>query len=193
MKNSVIVVIFLFIFSIVFSCNQENSNEGKLSGLSEDTITDEIPEVKNGSFYQNDSIPNSAIIIADTITYNVVVKNSNPEDDWMDINLKHLNRKAFINIIFNAIYNGNLVPYDYQSEKAMTIEEVKLLEKEHPRKEIGNILFIESWYFNEKEMILGKKVYSVMMAYERITTTGEIRYKSGIQVFFDKNKNIKQK
>ncbi len=172
------------------ACNRNANLNDTIVAIDSNKLN--IPDVKQGNFYEIDSSISNSVHLADTIIYNVIIKNPDPEDDWQEYSLKFLDKQALANIIFNAIYNGRLTPYNYQYENEMTIEEVKEMEKKHPRKEIANIQFTEAWYFNEKNLTFNKKVNSIMMAYERINKSGEVRYTAGIQVFFDEAKNLKQ-
>jgi hypothetical protein len=191
MKNPIISLIFYALIALVI-INQgcKSKDENKTVAQTKDSAAIEMPAVKMGNFYEADSNSNNSVLLADTIIYNVVVKNPDPEDDWQEYSLKYFNRQALANIIFNAIYNGRLTPYSYQYENVMTIDEVKEMEKKHPRSEIANIQFTEKWYFNEKALSFTKKVSSIMMAYEHKNKSGEVRYTAGIQVFLDnKSKN----
>jgi len=182
--NSLLIALFAF-------CTSCKSDDEKNSvPETKDSTKLDIPEVKVGNFYDTDSASSYSVLLADTIIYNVVVKNPDPEDEWQEYSLKYFDKKALVNIIFNAIYNGRLTPYNYQYENIMTIEEVKEMEKRHPRSEIANIQFTEVWHFDEKTLNFGKKITSIMMAYEHKNLSGEVRYTAGVQVFFDnKNKN----
>ncbi len=171
----------LFIF-ILNSCeNTENNQKEEVK----------IPPVKIGAFYETDLNSSNSVIIADTIIYDVIIKNVSIEDDWQEFCLKNVDRTALANIIFNGIYNGKLTAYDYQQESPMTIEEVKELEKEFSRDQIGKMQFIEEWFFDEKDMTMGKRVNEVMLAYEILNLDGEVRaYKAGVKVYLtDKSKN----
>jgi len=150
-----------------------------------------VPEVKTGAFYETNLNSGNAVVIADTIIYDVIVKNAFPEDDWQEFCLKDVDRTALVNIIFNAIYNGKLTAYDYQQEIPLTVEEVKELEKEYNRDKFAKMQFIEEWYFDEKELQMGKRVNEIMLAYELINQDGEVRgYKAGVKVYLtDKSKN----
>lgn len=150
-----------------------------------------ISPVKTGTFYEKDLNSSNSIVIADTVIYDVVIKNAVPEDEWQEFCLKNVDRAAITNIIFNAIYNGKLTAYDYQHEKPMTINQVKELEKEYDRDKVAKIQFIEEWYFNEKKMKMGKIVNEIMLAYELNNSDGEIRgYKAGVKVYLtDNSKN----
>ena len=150
-----------------------------------------VPPVKTGAFYETNLNSSNSIVIADTIIYDVVIKNAVPEDEWQEFCLKNVDRPAIANIIFNAIYNGKLTAYDYQHENSMTIDQVKELEKEYSRDKIAKIQFIEEWYFDEEEIKMGKRVNEIMLAYELNNSDGETRgYKAGVKVYLtDKSKN----
>ena len=134
------------------------------------------------------------LVIADTITYTGLFKASTDEEalfmgDWV----KKLKLTELADIIFKAVYDGDLIAYGYGSEMQMSIEEVKELETENPRQNIAKILFDESWYFDEKEMKLYKEVQSVMLAYERRNDENIVKgYTAGIRIYFNKEKNIKK-
>jgi hypothetical protein len=124
------------------------------------------PVIKETEFFYNfDSA--SAMIISDPITYEVVVKNHKIDDDWEEERLANTDIKPLANAIFQAVYKGRLKAYDYFEEtREMPISEIKALEKEFNRKDIGNIMFEEKWYFNEKTMTLTKKVTGLTFGYE---------------------------
>ncbi len=124
------------------------------------------PVIKETEFFYNfDSA--SAMIISDPITYEVVVKNHKIDDDWEEERLAKTDIKPLANAIFQAVYKGRLKAYDYFEEtREMPISEIKALEKEFNRKDIGNIMFEEKWYFNEKTMTLTKKVTGLTFGYE---------------------------
>jgi len=174
---------FAFVLLLLINSCTEEATEQK-----EEINT---PDVKTGEFYETDLNSSNSVIIADTIIYDVTIKNTSKEDDWQEFCLKNVDRTALANIIFNGIYNGKLTAYDYQQESPMTIEEVKELEKEFSRDQIGKMQFIEEWFFDEKDMTMGKRVNEVMLAYEILNLDGEVRaYKAGVKVYLtDKSKN----
>ncbi len=174
---------FAFVLLLFISSCNDNDQENK------EEIN--IPPVKTGAFYKTNLNSNNSVLIADTITYDIVIKNATPDDDWLEFCLKNVDRTALANIVFNAIYNRKLTAYDYQLEVPMTIEEVKELEKEYKRDQIAKIQFVEEWFFDENELKMGKRVNQIMLAYELINEDGEIRgYKAGVKVYLtDKSKN----
>ncbi|MFO7922753.1 MAG: hypothetical protein R6U58_03605 [Bacteroidales bacterium] len=121
--------------------------------------------------------PLNIAIIADTMTYDVVIKNPNPDDLWTEESLSNLKRDALIDLIFDAIYSKNLVPYDFFSKKALSVKDIKRLEDdpEFSRENIGKIQFLEEWYFDEENLRMEKRVNSITLGYEVFNLAGELR------------------
>ncbi len=133
----------------------------------------------------------NATVVALPIIYDVVIKNSDPENDWQAECLKKVEVQTFANIIFKAVYEKRLIPYNYNLEIPMTIDEVKQLEKEFKRERVAKVQFLEEWYFDEKKLQMGKRVNAIMLAYEKYDAKGVVKsYKAGIKVYLNKNKNI---
>jgi hypothetical protein len=173
MKNSIYSIIFLSFLGII-ACNNQQS---------------EI-DIREGTFYSTGLDSLNAVVLADTITYDVTIKNPDPNDNWKEEELRRMDELALANMILNAIYNGRLTAYDFQTEEPMTIEQVKELEKEYPREKVGRMRFIEEWYFDEKNLQFGKRVNTIMLAYEKLNSEGEARYIPGVMVYLnDKSKN----
>ncbi len=186
--NNLISIVFLF-FIFFYSCNQNNTVED--ANISNDTVVNiTIPPIKAGNYYDIDFGKSNSVLIADTVTYAIEIKNNDKYDTWNEECLQYVNRNALRNIIFNAIYNKRLTAYDYSTGKAMSIEEVRALENKNDRELISKIQFVEKWFFDENNLIFGKKVISIMLAYERKNDEGEVLgYKAGIVVRFNENKN----
>ena len=128
--------------------------------------------------YKPDSLE---LLIASPIMYDVLVKNPDLEDTWASERIENFKRDDFVNMIFDAIYNGSVKAYNYHSGDEMSLKEIRALEnsKEFDRSKIGKIQFEEDWYFNEKEFILTKKIKSIILAFEVIDQFGEIRAYKG--------------
>ncbi|MCF6241540.1 MAG: hypothetical protein L3J74_09375 [Bacteroidales bacterium] len=184
MMKKLNLLIYLLLGFGVIACNDmpdEHNKQG--TGF-------KIPPVRTGTYYETELSGDNAVVIADTIIYSVVTKNSNPDDDWRTYCLRKLDQQALVNIIFNAIYQGKLIPYDYSTEEPMSIEEVKAFEKENDRKKIAKIQFVEEWYFDEKNLQMGKRVNAIMLAYELRNSKGEVSgYKAGVKVYLN-NKEV---
>jgi hypothetical protein len=188
------ILLTAFTLIIIFaSCKSKDTETNVANDSATKNQKFEIPEVKKGNFYSDNSDITKSVILADTIVYYTVIKNSDPEDDWQEKCLSRLNRKALANIIFNAIYNGRLTAYNFMTEQPMTIVEVKEMEEEHPRTEIAKMEFTEEWYFNENDLSFSKQVYSIMLGYEQRNMAGEVKYFAGVKVYMKgTKKNINQ-
>ncbi len=131
-----------------------------------------------------------AFVVARPITYDVIVRAHNYDDDWTHKCLDSTMMDAFSNQIFEAIYSGKLIPYNSFTDEKMSLREVRKIDKEFARKRIGKMQFIENWYFDSNKMEFHKEVKGIMLAYERYRADSTVRnYKAGIKVFFDKKKN----
>jgi hypothetical protein len=157
-------VIFLIIIgSIILGCKEEKRQVVVVAG----------DEISNGTF------------IGDSIIYDMVIKNVNPDDEWAEECLKNLDRERLIQIIFDAVYEEVLIPYDYYENKPLKISDIKKLEadKEFSRNIIGKLQFEEEWSFDENTLQFRKKVNSILLAYEVYNSVGEIRgYKPAFYV-----------
>ncbi len=183
MKTKLVLFTFLSVF--LFSCNFINGNVNDSDSL--DIDRPDYP--KTGSFYN--SPDGESALIADPIIYDVIVKNPNPADDWSDYCLKNTDVEALSNIIFNAVYQGKLIPYYYRSDDSiLPIDSVKSIEKMYKIENIGKIQFNEQWYFDENKLEMYKKVVSITIGYELKNHMEEISgYHPGFKVFLGNNKN----
>ncbi len=170
MRNIIIIITAVI---LLFSCNNtDNKPATKI-------------EVRKGNFYMNKLDSLNSVVLADTIRYSVTIKNPNPEDYWTEMDIRRMDEMALANMIFNAIYNKRLTAYNFFDETPMTIKQVKKMEKEHPRTQIGRMQFSEEWYFDEDKLQFGKKINSIMLAYEIIGTDGDVRYTPGVMVYLN--------
>lgn len=138
----------------------------------------------------SDSIRNRFISLADSINYGVVIKAREGADAWQKKWLSKLDRKKWVDFLFDAVYKGRLQPYDYFEDEPMTIEQVKELEskKEFDRSKISKIQFQEKWYFNPENLQMVKEVYSVMLAYEVYKDDGSFRgYKPAFKIILNQS------
>ncbi len=177
-------LIFALIFLTMFSCKTEENNKQHKIDLGKETSIDKVSLKAD----------KNAIILADSITYITNVINPNPEEAYYkdSIWLKGTKVQVFANLIFKNVYEGKLKAYDYMTGKEMSISEIKELEKEYKRSDIGQILFTENWYYNESEIKMYKQVNSVMLAYYRYDENGYVigNY-PGIRVYFNNTKPMK--
>lgn len=166
---------FLVVLSFFVSCKKEKKI---------------ISEQKDTVFFSKTISPNS-IIFADPISYDVVVKNPDKEDEWTESCLKNTDADTLIDIIFNAIYSGKLVPYHYwYKDSIVPLDSIKNFEKLIRNYKIGKMSFEEQWFFDTDSMKMYKKVNSIIIGYGIKDNLGAIgSYRAMFKVFLDKNKN----
>jgi tetratricopeptide (TPR) repeat protein len=126
-------------------------------------------------------------LIADTIEYDVVVKNPNKHDKYTEDCLDNLKKNKFLNRIVNAVIEGKITPYDFNTKKPIPPEEIEKIKAEIDINKIGMIKFNEEWYFDPNEFSMGKKVNSIVLGYEVTNAWGEVRgYKPYFMVYLNK-------
>jgi hypothetical protein len=173
------------LLTVFYSCKTDNKETNMNS---DDSLELEIPKVKSGNFYTIEPDSGNSIILADTIIYYTIIKNPYEDDTWQEKCLSRLDRKGLTNIIFNAIYNGRLTPYDFKTETPITIKEVREIEKKFSRDDAAKVEFTEEWYFNETEMTFTKRVNAIMIGYERKGISEEVKYYPGVKVYLNGEK-----
>ncbi len=161
----IIYILFFVVISGVFiSCNQKDIDVQKV----------DIGRENNYS------------VFADTIINDVLIQNPD-SSEWTDYCLRNLNKDALVEEIFNSIYNGKLVPFEFFKDTPLNIDDIKSLESdpEFSRDKIAKVQFEEAWFFDTEKQIMVKKVYSIMLAYEVYNLDGEIKgYKPAFKVYF---------
>jgi hypothetical protein len=115
-------------------------------------------------------------LIADTITYQIPIKNQNPDDKWTEKCLHKLNRKAFIDSIFTLVYKGGINAYNLETNEKMTARQVRDLENTngYSRDKIDMVQFTEAWYFDSKLGTMNKKVLAMVLGYNVYTPEGDL-------------------
>lgn len=116
-------------------------------------------------------------VIADTITYDVLIMNPNPDDEWTEACLQNLDKETFIDQVFTSIYNGDLEPIDYYDDEPLKLRKLKQLEedKEIDRDAIGKVQFTERWFFDPVEMKMKKEVISMVLGEQLYSGNGDVR------------------
>jgi hypothetical protein len=128
----------------------------------------------NDSVVMHDTTP--ALVVADTIIYDVIIHNSNPDDAWAAHCLSGLNRGMLIDNIFEMVYSQRAVAFDHETGEKLTIKQVEKMEagEGFSRDNIGMIQFTEVWYLNPGETTMTKKVLSMVLGYNYYTAQGEL-------------------
>ncbi len=116
-------------------------------------------------------------IIADTIIYDVIIKNPNPDDLWTSECLKNIHHSALIDSLFHLVYAKQAVAYDLYSNAPLKVKDVKRMENEadFQRNQIGKIQFTERWYFDVSTQQFQKEVISITLGHELYNEEGSVR------------------
>jgi hypothetical protein len=116
------------------------------------------------------------LIAADTIIYDVIIRNSNPDDTWKAYCLSRVNYAVLIDSIFNLVYAGKISAFNHETQEKLTPKQVMEIEKADgfSRDNIGMIQFTEIWYLNPAEKSMSKKVISMVLGYNYYTPEGEL-------------------
>ncbi len=119
----------------------------------------------------------SGYIIADTITYDVIIKNADSTQVWNEEFLKYVKRSMIIDSIFAGVYSGRFEPYEFFSGKKLSLKDVKDIEAEDwfSRDAIGKIQFSEVWYSKPGNFSIEKKVLSVVLGVEQFDQFGNLK------------------
>ncbi len=123
--------------------------------------------------------------VADTIIYQVVISNPNPEDTWTTRCLMGLNRSSFIDTIFSMVYSGRLTAVNRENHEKLTMKQLKDIENAdgYSRDKIGMIQFTEAWYLDPATLEMTKKVLAMDLGYDYYTSEGDlVGYKSLFRV-----------
>jgi len=127
------------------------------------------------------------MLVADTLIYDVIIRNPYPDDLWAETCLKGLNRTQLVDSLFAWVYGGKLFAYDFDSHQKLNVTDIKKIEsaQDFAREKIGKIQFMEKWYFNNTIPGLKKEIVSLVLGYEVYNEAGELRgYKPVFQIRF---------
>ncbi len=148
MKNlsisSFVVLLVISIFGFYScNCNKEDNNKTKIN------------------------IGAKAITIADTITYDVLLRPLDTTDIWEAEQLKYLNQKEFLNYVFDGLYSGKFSAYEFMSTKQFNKSEIEAIEKVegYSRDKISKVQFKELWYVDSLGT-LQKHIFSYTLGIE---------------------------
>jgi len=121
------------------------------------------------------------------IIYDTNIINPNPEDEWITKSLSGLKKEKLIEILFNEVYSGKLIPIDYFSKERLSVDDIRRLEEseEFSRERIAQIKFDEKWEWDPEYSTLKKQVKAITIAYEVYNNSGEVRgYKPAFKLVF---------
>ena len=155
-KTSFHFLIIVAILATVWNCKNEPAEK-----------------IKSQPIQPNDS----NYIVADTITYDVIIKDIDSTQIWQKEFLKYLNRSMLIDSIFAGVYTGRLTAHDFFTDKKLSLKEVREIEDSDwfSRNAIGKIQFNEVWAFNLSNHKFEKKVNSLVLGVEQFDQFGNFK------------------
>lgn len=123
-------------------------------------------------------------LIADPIIYEVIVKNPNQDDEWLNECLEHTNSSYLIGQVLKEVKAGNLKAYDYYDNHELSISEIEeIITVNDLNGRTGKIQFEENWYWDKNKLQFKKEVKKLMFGFEIYDTTGKLRgYKASFVV-----------
>ena len=184
MKNNFLVILILLTGFIAFNSCESNNGEG----TDEEAQNFVEVEYNNATTYYQPKTDANALNIANSITYGVIVKNPNPNDEWTDSCLQGFDKEAFINVVLQTVYSGRLTPYNYLDDKPVEIKEIKEFEKNLKESGLGKVYFTEQWFFDEEKLQMTKVVNSITIGYELRNELDEIYgYKALFVIHLNEN------
>jgi hypothetical protein len=143
-----------------------------------------IPETPAATTALQPGMP-KGIEVADTIIYQVIISNPNPDDTWTTECLRGLNRKRLVDSIFEMVYDGKITAFNRETHEKLTIKQLRDMEKADgfSRDKIGMIQFTEAWYLDPEKKTMVKKVLAMDIGYNYYTSEGDlVGYKSLFRV-----------
>ena len=149
MKRLVIIALWIIHFLLFTGCIEQNQEREKHSP------------------------PKNSILIADTITVDVTLRAQDLTNIWEVEQHKYVNQKAFVDYIFNGIYQKQLKTYDFFTGEEMSVRDVKKIEAEpgYSRDFISKIQFKEFWYIDSAGN-LQKRIFCYTLGYEKKSEQG---------------------
>lgn len=118
--------------------------------------------------------PEGSLQVANQIVYDVVIKNHDPEDLWMEECLSGLKRQELVDFFFSGIYDGRFRAYDIFSDQAIPPRKIMKMEEDgvFKRDQISKIQFVEEWYVDPGLHSMTKKVSEVRLGLEHVDGYG---------------------
>ena len=125
------------------------------------------------------------IIVAKDIITEVIVNPTEGGDPWENEKIQGYTGKQMLDKLFDDIYSGKLIVFDYHSGVELTPKDVKKLEAgfKPDRSSIGKLQFTEDWYLDPKTDAIVKDLKSIVFGSELKEESGNIYgYKAIFQV-----------
>lgn len=120
-----------------------------------------------------DSSKDKGKVLVDNLVYGIATRPSENADSSELIQFSNFLQKDLINFIFEEIYAGRAKAYDFFTDKELSMDDVRLIEKSEgfDRKKVGKVQFNEQWYVDENGMLV-KRVNSMTFGIEHYSDQG---------------------
>jgi len=125
-------------------------------------------------------------VMADSIVYDVIIHNPDPENPSTTEYLKDLKHGPLIDSLFDLVYSEKVIAYDFFTNEILRAKDVKKMESEagYSRNHIGKIQFTERWYFDKSSQQFKKEVISLVLGYELLNQDSTLRgYKPVFKIY----------
>jgi hypothetical protein len=118
----------------------------------------------------------NGLLLADTIIYDILISNPNPDNTWATKCLSRLKREALIDSIFSMVYMERAIAYNFETREKLTVKQVKKMESAagFSRDSIGMIQFTEAWYLDPASSTMTKRVISLVLGSNFYASNGEL-------------------
>jgi hypothetical protein len=172
--NRILSLFVLTLLSLVFfACEPE-------------LIKEEVKETDNN------------IVLTDLIQYDVLIKNTDQDQDWFVQNMEGRQRDEFVKRIMQAANSGEYRLYNYFFNTPLSVEEINAtfnrtdsvtLQRPYPpydwydtvmvttldEKDITKVRFLEEWYIDENKLKIEKKIVGIAPMMENYNEEGVFR------------------
>ncbi|MHC1704001.1 MAG: hypothetical protein AB9846_08835 [Tenuifilaceae bacterium] len=120
-----------------------------------------------------ETLPNGSILVADSIIYDVVLRDIDHEDPWESERLKSLKLDVFVDNVFDKLYQRELFAYDFYTGKELTLKDIKAIEDREgfSRTKVSKVQFNERWSIDSLG-VLNKKINYMTFGLESYSLQG---------------------
>jgi hypothetical protein len=121
-------------------------------------------------------------VIADTIIYDVVLKNFDETDLWKETCLSQYNNKEMIRLLMKGIKEEKLTAFSFPFDKKIETDSILSVfeELESDSNFIGKIQFQEKWSIDTSNFEMTKEVEEYVLGYSKTDNDGRFKGYSAI-------------
>jgi len=121
-------------------------------------------------------IPLKSVKVADSIVYDVIVRDIDGEDPWEAERLQTFSQDTFVNYLFQQLYAGKYKAYHFETGKQLSAKEIRAIESQpgYNRSRVSKLQFNEQWYFDSTG-VLNKRVNGITLGLEAYSSQGTFK------------------